>query len=115
VAAKALLPALLVAAAGWAVGIPLGLLIGVVTAPLLWKFFEDVLRPGSTYRTLAPKATGLFAFWFGGWGSSNVMTGVDWDKTAAWYLASLSLTVAVVAGVLAAVRAFGLGRRTVQP
>ena len=112
---KPLAVSLLIAAAGWAVGIPLGLLIGVVTGALLWKFLEEVFRPGATFRALASKGTVLFGFWFGAWGSSKVVSGVDWEKTADWYLASLALTVAGVVGVLAALRAFGFGRQAAKP
>lgn len=108
------LGAVVASAAAWEGG-SLGFLIGLLGVVFFWKLLDAIEAPdGVNPRSIASRVAAITALWGGSWASGRAVSGVDWDKARAWYLAMLALTTGIFVVPQLAIVAYKRGKRRLQ-
>ena len=84
------------------IGIPLGVLIGVVTGFALVLLLRTIIGKqrgaSQVVATVIAQVLGIPAFWFGGsWVGTSLMQGIDAREMMPYYVTSLAVTFGLIA------------------
>lgn len=94
------MPALLAVGSRPAIGIPVGILIGIVTGTVFLLLLRTAFTGSPTLQDLGTIIAELLAlptFWFGGpWVTTQVLNLVDWTAIVTSYIISLLITFVLI-------------------